>query len=106
MSDTTGPDGNPDINKDPNACWEQKQRTRVVERELKKLSNRLERDKIAHVFHLQVFAFNCDDRKHKEPDAFHMDYVAGTGHGEIPDSLYVTIRALEHALAELKKKVQ
>jgi hypothetical protein len=102
VSESTNLDGS-------EACFDQKQRTKAVERELRKTANRLERDKIASVFQLQVFAFNCTDRRHDRaiaPDPFHCDYVAGGSRFDIPNSLQGTIKALEHALAELKKRVQ
>lgn len=105
---STGPDGGPDILKDPDVCPERQKRTANVERELRKTSNRLERDKIASVFHVEVYAFNCGDKRHEKdgPDPFHIDYVAGGGRWEVPGALQASIRALEHALAELKKRVQ
>lgn len=89
-------------------CFEQKQRVKSVEKELHKMANRLERDKIASLFQLQVVAFNCDDERHTEPNALHFDYVAGGGRvgGDIPGALQAVIKSLEHALGELKKKVQ
>jgi hypothetical protein len=99
----------PDLLQNSEACLEQKQRTKQVERELKKMMNRLERDKVAAVFQLQVYAFNCSDRKHDRsvaPHPFHLDYVGGGGRFDVPNSLQATIKALEHSLAELKKRVQ
>ncbi len=95
----------PELTQDSTVCREQKQRTLQVEKELRKTSNRLERDKIAPVFQLTVYAFNCGDERHKEPAAMHLDYVAGGG-VTVPGGLQTTIAALEHALAELKKRVQ
>jgi hypothetical protein len=109
MSDTSGP-GQPEERKNlhdgSDLCFEQKQRAKQVEHELHKLANRLERDKVANIFHLQVFAFNCDDKKHDKPHTLHFDYVAGGGRLDVPNSLQTTIKALEHALAQLKKQVQ
>jgi len=108
VSETRGPDGQGELTKDLNVCPEQKHRTRAVEKELKKLGNRLERDRIASVFHLQLYAFNCGDKRHESegPHPMHIDYVAGGTRWDVPSSLQAAIRALEHALAELKKKVQ
>lgn len=96
----------PELVQDPTVCREQKQRTLHVEREARKMDNRLERDKVATVFHLVAYAFNCGDERHKEPGAMHLDYIAGGGRVTVPNSLQFTIKALEHALAELKKRVQ
>ncbi len=108
--ETKAPDLGPDLLNDVTACPEQQQTTRSVERELKKLTNRLERDRVYSVFHLQVYAFNCYNTKNhdrsKTPDPFHVDYVAGGGRKEVPGGVQITIKALEHALSVLKKKVQ
>ena len=90
-------------------CRDQVQRTKFVEREHKRFAGRLERDKVAFVFGLTVYAFNCTDGRHnlkETPHPFHLDYVAGGGHSEVPGAVQATIHALEHALAELKKRVQ
>jgi hypothetical protein len=87
-------------------CFEQKQRVKSVEKELHKMANRLERDKIASLFQLQVVAFNCDDKRHTEPNALHFDYIAGGARHEVPGALQAVIKSLEHALAQLKQKVQ
>ena len=96
----------PEVTQDPNVCREQKQRTLQVEKESRKMANRLERDRVAQVFQLTVFAFNCDDARHKEPHTFHMDYCAGGGRFDVPNALQTVIKSLEHALAELKKRMQ
>lgn len=89
-------------------CKDQRERTRFAEDELKRLARRLERDKVASIFQVQVYAFNCTDpgcQKHG-PHPFHLNYVAGGSRFDVPDALPNTIKALEHVVAELKKRVQ
>lgn len=96
----------PKIAHDPaGACNEQKQRTRQVSHEAERLANRLERDKIAVLFQIQVYGFDCSDASH-EKAASHMDYIAGGGRLKVPGTLQVVIKALEHSLAALKAQVQ
>lgn len=90
----------------PELCAEQAERTESVEHALKKMKRHLERDRIATVFSLHVCAFNCANQRHQLPDSFHCDYVAGGSGFEVPNSLEGTIKALEHALVELRKRVQ
>lgn len=97
----------PKIALDPAAsgCNEQKQRARQVAHEAERLANRLERDKIAVLFQIQVYGFDCSDASH-EKAASHMDYTAGGGRLNVPGTLQVVIKALEHSLAALKAQVQ
>ncbi len=107
MSNTTGAQGGADLLENPEACTEQRQRTRAVEKELKRLTNRLERDKIASIFHMQVYGFNCSDKRHSEKSTIHVDYVGGgTSRLEDAGAVQSVIHALEHALNELRKRVQ
>lgn len=87
-------------------CKDRQIRTKSVVRENRKAGNRLERDGIAPVFYLQVYAFNCTN--HVEKDVAHIDFCGGaTNHlMGIPTALQMTIAALESTLVELKKKVQ
>ena len=98
----TGAQGGADL--DHEACFEQKQRAKKVEKELRKMAGRLEQDKIASVFHLQVYGFQCENRRHTGVVS-HVDYVAG-GTGHLNNNVQVVIKALEHALSELRKRVQ
>lgn len=105
---SVGPDGKGELTQDPTVCSDQKKRTAFVEKELKKTANRLERDQVASVFHLQVYAFNCTNKeKHgNNPAPLHVYYVAGGGRFDVPGALQSSIKALEHALAELKSRVK
>jgi hypothetical protein len=105
VSEFAGPDGKPELlAAKSEACPDQKLRTKQVEREARRLVGHLKDDKIALIFQIQVYAFNCAN--HDEKDKFHIDYVAGGGQWNVPGELQSTIRALEHALSELKKRVQ
>lgn len=87
-------------------CRDQRGRTIFVEGELKRFANRLERDKVAPIFHMVVYAFNCDQKHEKHPPpVMHTDFVSGGGH-DVPGGLNATIRSLEVVLAALKKRVQ
>lgn len=87
-------------------CFEQKQRTRFVEGEMRRAAARMEKDKVSCLFQLQVYAFPCTDRRHEEP-SYHSDYCAGGGSKiTVPGATETIIKALEHCLAELKKRTQ
>lgn len=99
----------PELTQSPDVCPEQKRRTLFVEQEARRMANRMEDQHVASVFSVNVYAFNCSDKRHDlkaTPHPFHLDYIAGGGRLDVPGALNSTIRALEHCLAELKKRAQ
>lgn len=99
----------PELTQSTGVCSDQKKRTLFVEQESRRMNDKLEAQLVASVFSLHVYAFNCDDKSHDRtvaPHPFHLDYIAGGGRFNIPGALNATIRALEHCIAELKKRAQ
>lgn len=90
--------------KENHACKEQVRVTKLVEEEQRRSVKRLGREKVAVVLSFTAYAFNCDE--HDVKGRFHIDYCAGGGRGDIPNSLQATIAGVEHLLAKLKEKVQ
>lgn len=92
------------LNGVPALCESQREKTLLVEAELKQLGKRLSRQRVAPVLTFVAYGFNCDE--HDVKGSFHLDYIAGGGRTDIPGSLQVAIVGIEHLLSELKSKVQ
>lgn len=88
------------------ACGNQKRVTGEVIHELQRTARRLERNKTFMVMQLGVFAYNCDNKVHGNPDTLHIDFVSEAGTMQIPGALQATIVATEALLKALKAKVQ
>lgn len=87
-------------------CGNQKRVSGYVSHEIRKTMTRVARDKVFMVMQLGVFAHNCDNKSHGNPDTLHIDFVAEAGRQDIPGSLQAAIKATETLLAALKAKVQ
>ncbi len=88
----------------PAICKKQKEKTVLVELELKQLAKRLSRQKVAPTLMFCSYGFNCEE--HGVKGGFHLDYCASGGRTDIPGSLAQAIAGVEHLLAELKAKLQ
>ena len=85
-------------------CPTQRATTKYVDKELKRLTNRLAQNRVAVLVHLCVYAHNCDG--HGVKDLVHVDYVAGGGKEVVPGSLPSVINAVRHLLKTLEAKQQ